>query len=845
MSLDNPATRALLTHRKRNNHLRLPGKEKGLLNRDTTEDSANLVLLFFHGYSLAHTIRPLVLGRSIRQKGFRTEFAGTGPYSSLIEEEGFLVHRCPTVPQEAIDKCVARGEYEYLDESLIDEIVSEETRILRQLAPRIAIGDFRPTLHISCRIVGCAMAAIENAYVQPGYPCTIGLPPWFSVGGSTAREYERALAGNGRQRILRLLADIPQFHPPNPAGTPQDYVYVGPLIDTRPSRWLPRRLLSRGKHRKVVISTGSTGQEPHFLEPVITSVLARGLEPVLIGTVRLRSALTALPIRIADFAPASEVLKEAGLLICTGGSGIIYHALRAGVPIIGGPEHLDQEYHLNRVHKMGLGVKLSWQQLHSAAEVDRALGVVLDSFPEFRRRCRALGKHVREWDGGELAATVVQRYIESNERNSDLSWIRMVDLEEFLEELDLSTPPSLSSEKLRCILQDGMRQGIPHWHLEKGRVCFDRHLSWNWLNQNEPRFFEPDYRANSRKRHNLFSVEKGTIRSRMPQQKYELAYTFSARLDVDTARRAVAFLPWPITVPWQQGVRLKSVWPKLMEDYLVPKGGFFFAVPVQAVVSDKGCVRLTYSCELTVLSWAGGGAASRGHNREGDTNQYLKVEKGLRDALEVATFLDALSRTRSRSERDTAHEIYDLLCSSHHFLKTTEVCQCMSCSTHQVLSQAGAHCTSMARAYVALCRLKGIPARELSGALAGYPTEPGTYVAQSRNQPLFVHTWAEIFLAEAGWVPVEFHAIALGPQALTASNVASPMIRKEVEENGRLLQEFYFGQTECARVTCSNSAKSTPQLLVADIGDSGSRRLFQPTELSYECRLEMRAIDDD
>ena len=37
------------------------------------------VLIFFHGYSLAHTIRPLVVGRALRARGYPVEFAGVGP----------------------------------------------------------------------------------------------------------------------------------------------------------------------------------------------------------------------------------------------------------------------------------------------------------------------------------------------------------------------------------------------------------------------------------------------------------------------------------------------------------------------------------------------------------------------------------------------------------------------------------------------------------------------------------------------------------------------------------------------------------------------------------------------
>ena len=327
----------------------------------------------------------------------------------------------------------------------------------------------------------------------------------------------------------------------------------------------------------------------------------------------------------------------------------------------------------------------------------------------------------------------------------------------------------------------------------------------------------------------------------MSQQKYELEYTFSAYLDVSTARRAFAFLPWPILVPWQPLVELKSVRPSALADYLVPKGGFFYAFPIEEAIDNGGSITLSYVCELTVASRREE-EGSRSVDIQRGISEYLRVNEDLRSVIEVSTFLDALPDECGRSDFATAKEIYQRLCSSHHFSKTTEVCQCMSCSTRQVLSQEGAHCTSMARTFIALCRLLGIPAREITGALAGHPEGSDAYLARGYNRPLFVHTWAEVFLRECGWIPVEFHGIAVGPQALTAFNVASPMVRREIEHSGPLLEDYYFGQTDCARVTCSNSAKSTPQLLVVEVMRSGRRSLLEPGGLSYECTLEMSAL---
>ena len=56
------------------------------------------LLVFFHGYSLAHMIRPLVVARALRQRGYEVVFAGRGPYAQRIAAEGFALYDVETMP---------------------------------------------------------------------------------------------------------------------------------------------------------------------------------------------------------------------------------------------------------------------------------------------------------------------------------------------------------------------------------------------------------------------------------------------------------------------------------------------------------------------------------------------------------------------------------------------------------------------------------------------------------------------------------------------------------------------------------------------------------------------------
>ena len=149
------------------------------------------VLIFFHGYSLTHTIRPLVMGQALRSRGYPVEFAGVGPHAARIAAEGFQVYEVETIPQSRMDQYVARGDYGYCNAEWIDRCVQAERALLRQFRPALALADMRPTLRLTASLEGVDIALIEAAYNQPDYPFPIRLPTAFSLGTEPFDEYAR------------------------------------------------------------------------------------------------------------------------------------------------------------------------------------------------------------------------------------------------------------------------------------------------------------------------------------------------------------------------------------------------------------------------------------------------------------------------------------------------------------------------------------------------------------------------------------------------------------------------------------------------------------------------------
>ena len=456
------------------------------------------LLIFFHGYSLAHVIRPLVVARSLRQRGYEVLFAGRGPHTQRIAAEGFTVCDAETMPQQRIDEHLDRGVYEYYDDDWIARCIKAERTLVRQLKPSLLIGDLRPTLRLTAAWEGIDIASIEAAYNQPGYPHPIRLPDYFPVQAGRFDDYLAQHLGQPQPyRHVFLLADVPEFHPP--AGdVPPSYHYVGPLIEDEPIEGEPPAALAdEGWDTSlplVYFNCGSTGVDDHLLPAVLQAFIHLPFRLIVTTAGRFAVEAPLANVRIVDYLPARLVMRQAALFIGIGGIGSIYHALAEGVPIIGAPEHLDQEYHLNRVRDLGLGLKLPRHRFSQVEYLSQHVRYIFAHYHEFRARCTAFAANVSAWKGGEAAADAIDGLLFTHYQSVQLDPKNMVVEEEFIRHLYPVIADDFPRSAIRTMLSDARRRGMPH--LRRGRlVWYDTDSSWNWLYDHEPRFFEPDYRA--------------------------------------------------------------------------------------------------------------------------------------------------------------------------------------------------------------------------------------------------------------------------------------------------------------------------------------------------------------
>ncbi len=262
----------------------------------------------------------------------------------------------------------------------------EDLRILDARKPDLVLADFRLSLSTSCEVAKIPLAVILNAawtdyYSVParapehlaatrllGRPIAGLLAPLLkatiiNVDARPFRRLRRRLGLEPRGSIwdvwrgdLNLMVDTPEYAPTE--SLPESFHYIGPIVwepDLAAPAWLDELDPDR---RTIYFTMGSTGF-PRFFEQAIS--IFGGSDYQCIMTTAGMARFDSIPanFRVVDYAPGSRILEKSDVVVCQGGNGTIYQAMSRGVPIIGIPTMHDQEFNLDRVESLGLGIQLS------------------------------------------------------------------------------------------------------------------------------------------------------------------------------------------------------------------------------------------------------------------------------------------------------------------------------------------------------------------------------------------------------------------------------------------------------------------------------------------------------
>jgi UDP:flavonoid glycosyltransferase YjiC (YdhE family) len=384
------------------------------------------------------------MARWARESGAEVHFACGARHASVARSEGLEPVVIETVAPEAFYSRLSRGRFFYRLEEL-QRYLRAELELIARVNPDLVVGDFRLTLPLSAQLAGVRCLSLANAHWSPAAPRELSAPeggpfgalPGFarralfaaisplayrlfaapldrlrrSVGLAPLRDFrEHYVAGDGcayldlpelfpafgiRHSAFGTAA-VPKAESRQPkADVPAGHFFLGPVL------WQPRglpepELGSLGLERPLAyVSTGSSGSARHLPE-TLRALLAGGFDLAISGLgdseqAGLRARLPALAGRSVMgrlFAP-ERVLARARLVVCHGGSGTVYQALTAGVPVLCRPENQDQHLVTRAVEAAGAGMCLDPRHIEEQL-VGLAGGRCA---PEARRLSDAIRRH--------------------------------------------------------------------------------------------------------------------------------------------------------------------------------------------------------------------------------------------------------------------------------------------------------------------------------------------------------------------------------------------------------------------------------------------------------------------
>lgn len=788
------------------------------------------ILIFFHGFDSVSAHRALVVGTTLRRRGYSVEFAGTGLFADPVRQADFTLHDLDT-PIQDLGSVLDFGTNEADFDSFIDQSMEAERALIDRLKPDLAIVDSRPTMRLTAALDGIDVVWITSAYTMPEYSYPIHSPEFVRTWDDIIRRTKhREWAYGATFREMYLLCDIPAVHPLGPE-TPTNYSFVGPLIEG-----LDAEKQGDVEREGVYWDLRMLGADWPSIQEALQRLGMKGLRQWVVPPVGARiGSIESGEVVDPSFLP--QAASQAAIFAGDGDHEFFYQALFKGVPVIGLPTNGTQEYFIDRLQAMGLGIKLSHRDFTRPTALVQSVEGLLNHYTVFARRGRAFATDIREWQDLNRVADIVDGYWMHRAEEGQLDPHYQMSQREFARQLSLST--RLRDEQVEEMLENGRNRQMPH-EVRPDGIWYDRFDSWNWLYDNDAHFFACDYEAREEMRSFFINKKNGALRPAMERQRLRLTYTFTLSSVEGTTHNARIFLPYPISTDSQTDIKLLSCHPEEMQSHFLPHSGFFYGYPASCDFSSGEAYTFSYECELTVYSRAMGRATEVLTPEQFEL--YTTVDESLAEHPLVCSCWEEVGIDERSSDVEKSHLLYNYLAKNKHFKKTKDSCQCYQCSTLKALKDDGGHCITLARAFIALCRLLKIPAREQAGAIAVNPLGLSMYENRTYDEMVFGHTWAEVFIMDIGWIPVEFHGIIIGTPALTEANMQSEALRHKVLENSDPYFDFFFGHLDCFHIVCSNFVKEMPQAVVYEETDNGLPRIHRPDALREECRLVFECI---
>lgn len=341
------------------------------------------ILFFSEAVTLAHIARCITLANKLYESGqYTITIAADNRYDEIIGSVPFKRIPLASISSQYFAKKIADGLPIYNVKTLTD-YVNEDLSIIDQIKPDFIFGDFRLSLAISARIKRIPYASITNAYWSPyadiKYPVPeIPLTKIFGVSiaqkifdwvrpivfrlhtlafNKVCKKFRQPLLGSDLREVYThadytLYADAGALIPM--VALPENHIFIGPLL------WsvevpLPAWWDSLPRDRPIVfITLGSSGDSSVL--PLLLETLNNIPVTVLCVTAnKIDLEKSYSHIFSVNFLPAELAVKKADIVICNGGSPMVYQSMAENKFVIGIPSNLDQYLMMTLADNAGFG----------------------------------------------------------------------------------------------------------------------------------------------------------------------------------------------------------------------------------------------------------------------------------------------------------------------------------------------------------------------------------------------------------------------------------------------------------------------------------------------------------
>ena len=378
----------------------------------------------------------------LRARGENVIFAASGRYVDLLDRHGFEYHPVFTNDPDHTMRATRSSMFRYYNKRLLKQSVDSEISCLKKIKPRVVVGDFRWTLGISSEFCGVPYVGIINTIWTPYYSPFRSISEKMVLRKIFGRKFMEKISPYGQKLMMyrrgkpfnrlrkrlgitprcdlnremygdyNLMPDIPEFCPTT--DLPDNFQYIGPLFARD-------NTLGNSSNTKLpdqpylYVTLGSTAT-PRMIQ-LIFDAFAQKKVPIVMSTGK-QPIQTPVPanFHLYDYLPAKQAFKNAKAVLCHGGQGTLYQALSYGLPIIGIATHNDQQWNMDRVSALGLGIQFG-EDSASSDEIFTAYKTIIAN-TQYKTNCMNFKKIIDRYDPLNLAADAIVRYASEHKKTS-------------------------------------------------------------------------------------------------------------------------------------------------------------------------------------------------------------------------------------------------------------------------------------------------------------------------------------------------------------------------------------------------------------------------------------------